>query len=195
MRDQRGFTLLELMLAMTMSLVAAGAGLSLLGIVGQRNVDVARHSDRVSRAQVSLEAMTRELRQASWLQFHSSLVIDAQVPVRPDPALPATERLVRIDCTTGTTCERLEGPPTGYPPPTNPVFETRRAAIENLRPGSVVFTPQAVDPDTGATETRYINPTTIAVSIEVIVPDWDDPVRLDDTVTLRNATTFAEDAS
>lgn len=177
---------------MTMSLIAAGAGLSLLGVVGQRNVEVARHSDRVSRAQISLEAMTRELRQASWLQFQSSLVIDAQVPVRPDPVLPATDRLVRYDCSAAVSCTRLEGPPTGYPPPPNPVFEKQHVALENVRPGSVLFTPQAVDPDTGTTETTYVNPTTIAVSLAVVVPDWDDPVRLDDTVTLRNATTFAE---
>lgn len=177
---------------MAMSLVAAGAGLSLLGIVGQRNVENARHSDRVSRAQISLEAMTRELRQASWLQFQNSLVIDAQVPVRPTGSAPAVDRLVRYDCTAAVSCTRWEGPPTSFPPPAAPLFETQRIAVESVRPGSIVFTPQRVDADTGTVETVYVNPTTIAVTLEVEVQGWDRPVRLDDTVTLRNATTFAE---
>jgi prepilin-type N-terminal cleavage/methylation domain-containing protein len=192
MRDQRGFTLVELLLAMAMSLVAAGAGLSLLGIVGQRNVENARHSDRVSRAQISLEAMTRELRQASWLQFQSSLVVDAQVPVRPTGSAPAVDRLVRYDCRAGTSCTRFEGPATTFPPPGNPAFDSDRIALASLRPGSMVFTPQVVDPVTGAVQTAYVNPTTIAVTLEIVVDGWERPIRLDDTVTLRNATTFAE---
>jgi prepilin-type N-terminal cleavage/methylation domain-containing protein len=180
-RGQRGFTLVELLLTMTMSLVAAGSGLALLGVVGQRNVENARYSDRVSRAQIALESMTRELRQATW------------VPVRTGPGVAAVPRLVRFDCSLGTTCERREGPRTSYPPPAAPAFDSTRIAIESLRPGSVVFTPQAVGPS-GAPTTTYVNPTTLAVRLEVTIEGWDRPVRLDDTITMRNATTFGAPA-
>lgn len=194
MSDQRGFTLVELLLVMTMSLVCAGAGLSLLGLVGQRNLENARHSDRISRTQISLETMMRELRQANWLQFQSSLVVDVSVPVRPDASTPATERLVRYDCTAGVSCSRSEGPPTAFPPPAAPAFETSRVVIEALRPGSMVFTPQHVDPGTGSVSPRYVNPTTIAVTVEVLVEGRERPIRLEDTVTLRNATSFEASA-
>jgi hypothetical protein len=185
--------LVELLLTMTMSLVAAGSGLALLGVVGQRNVENARYSDRVSRAQIALESMTRELRQATWVQFSSSMVVDAEVPVRTGPGVAAVPRLVRFDCSLGTTCERREGPRTSYPPPAAPAFDSTRIAIESLRPGSVVFTPQAVGPS-GAPTTTYVNPTTLAVRLEVTIEGWDRPVRLDDTITMRNATTFGAPA-
>jgi len=191
LRNQRGFTLVELLLAMTMSLVAAGAGLTFLGIAGQRNAANQRHADAVQEAQVSLERMTRELRQANWVRFRSSAVVDADVPVRPGPNITATRRLVRYDCSQGTRCVRLEGDPTSYPPPSYPVFTSERRALEQLVPGSVVFVPQAVDPVTGDVATAYVNPTTIAVTARIMVRDWDRPVQLDDTVTLRNATSFA----
>ena len=191
MRSQRGFTLIELLLAMAMSLVAAGAGLAMLGLVGQRNLENRRHAERVSSSQIALERMTRELRQANWIRFRSSAVIDADVPVRPGPAAAATRRLVRYDCSQGTSCTRFEGDPTTYPPPPAPVFGSSRPALTDLQPGSVVFVPQAVDPATGEVRTAYVNPTTLSVTARIAVPGWERPVRLDDTVTLRNATSFA----
>lgn len=179
---------------MTMSLIAAGAGLTLLGTAGQRNVERARHADRVSSAQIGLERMTRELRQADWLVFRSSMVVDAQVPVRVGGAPAAQPRLVRFDCSQGTRCVRREGAPTAYPPPAVPAFTDARVAIESVRPGTAVFVPQVVDPATGEVRPTYANPTTLAVTLEVSVEGWDRPVRLDDAVTLRNATTFGEAA-
>ena len=179
---------------MTMSLIAAGAGLTLLGTAGQKNVERARHADKVSSAQIGLERMTRELRQADWLVFRSSMVVDAQVPVRVDGAAAAQPRLVRFDCSQGTTCVRREGAPTSYPPPAAPTFTEERVAISSVRPGTAIFVPQVVDPATGEVRTTYTNPTTLAVALEVTVEGWDRPIRLDDSVTLRNATTFAEPA-
>ena len=191
MRDQRGFTLVELLLAMTMSLVAAGAGLTMLGLVGQKNAEHTKYADRVSRTQISLERMTRELRQANWLQFTSSMVVDIDVPVRPDPDSPSVDRHVRYDCSAGTTCVRHEGPPTSYPVPSDATFDKAETALEWLRPGSVVFTPQRVDDTSGQVLTDYTTPTSVAVSLEITVPHWERPIRFDDAVTLRNATEFA----
>ena len=191
MRDQRGFTLVELLLAMTMSLVAAGAGLSLLGIAGQRNVENQRYADRVRDAQISLERMTRELRQANWLQFSSSMVVDVDVPVRASATGTSTNRHVRYDCSQGSTCVRYEGAPTTFPVPSGAGFSTSAVALESLRPGSAVFTPQRIDPDSGDPVADYNAPTTLAVEIAIEVPGWDRAIRLDDSVTLRNATRFA----
>lgn len=182
---------MELLVAMTMSLVAAGAGLTMLGLVGQRNLDNRRHAERVTAAQDQLERMSRELRQANWVVFRSSAMVDADVPVRPSATGTAQRRLVRFDCTQGTSCLRIEGPATAFPPPASPTLGTPRVAMENLHPGSVVFVPQRVDPATGAVVRDPVKPTTIAISARVEVEGWERPVRLDDTVTLRNATIYA----
>ena len=99
-RNQHGFTLVELLLAMTMSLVVCGSGLMLISTVAKRNYENSNHADKVQLVQVQLERVTRELRQANWLRFSSSLMVDIDVPVRVGGAT-STRRLVRYDCTTG----------------------------------------------------------------------------------------------
>lgn len=188
-RNQQGFTLVELLLAMTMSLVVCGSGLMLISTVAKRNYENSNHADKVQLVQVQLERVTRELRQANWLMFSSSLMVDIDVPVRVG-GTTSSRRHVRYDCTTGGRCLRLEGPPTGYPPPASSSFDRTDIIVTDLRAGSAVFTPHRVDAATGNRIPDYTAPNSVGVAFDIYVPDWARPVRLQDGIMLRNATTF-----
>ena len=122
-QDQRGFTLIELLVAMPIAMLLLGSVIAMLGQASDDQQDIERRSQMQSDAQIGLERMTRELRQATWVYFRSSSVIDVNVRVRATSTSDGVYRLVRFDCS-GDTCVRSEGPATTYPPAAAPTFST-----------------------------------------------------------------------
>jgi hypothetical protein len=197
---QRGSTLIELLVAMPIAVLLLGVVVQMLGQAGLDQQDVERRTVSLDDGQIGLERMTRELRQATWLYFRSSSVVDLNVKVQQGPTASSTARLVRWDCS-GDTCERLEGPPVAYPPGAVPTFTKEETAIgdpasdEGGRRGQVighdVFRPMKIDPATGARTTNYLTPDFVAVRLRLADPTHPDGMlELQDGVNLRNRTTF-----
>jgi hypothetical protein len=180
----------------------------LLGVIvqalGQASVDtqdVERRSVTLDSGQIALDRMMREFRQATWVYFRSSSVVDLNVRVRATPTSAGTYRLVRWDCS-GETCVRSEGSPTSYPPPSVPSFATSAPMIGDpssdltSRNGQVIghdiFQPQRLDPATGTRVADYLSPDYVAVRLRLGDRGHPDgSVELQDGVSLRNRTTYA----
>jgi type II secretory pathway pseudopilin PulG len=206
-QGQGGSTLIELLVAMPIAIVLLGLVVQSLGTAGRDQQDIERRTDALTNGQIGLERMTRELRQATWLYFRSSSVVDINVKVRATPTSTAADRLVRFDCS-GDTCERSEGPPVIYPPPASPTFAKTATLIGE--PGATlynrggqlvghdVFRPRSVDPATGASTTDFADPDFVLIRLQLSVKtrhatsgDADHPLTLEDGVSLRNRSTFA----
>src|SRR5688572_25187910 len=132
-RGQGGSTLIELLVAMPVAV-------ALLGLVTQAFVTGSKDQRRLERrtaalhqANTGLERMTRELRQANWVYFTSSQIVDAEAMVRPSPTSEAVQRHVRYDCSSGA-CWRYEGPAVPFPPTPAAVWNTSTVVV-GQRPG------------------------------------------------------------
>jgi type II secretory pathway pseudopilin PulG len=199
---QRGSTLIELLVAMPIAILLLGVVVQSLGRAGLDQQDVERRTTALDDGQIGLERMTRELRQATWLYFRSSSVVDLNVRVQQGPTASSTTRLVRWDCS-GETCVRSEGPPVSYPPGAAPTFTKSQTVIGTAasdtggRQGQIighdVFRPMKTDTTTGARTTEY-GPDADFVAVRLRLADRSHPdgmLELQDGVTLRNRTTFS----
>jgi hypothetical protein len=190
---------------MSIAVALLGVVIQALGRASQDQQDIERRSQMQIDAQIGLERMTRELRQASWLYFRSSAVVDLNVKVRPSPTAPGVQRLVRYDCS-ADTCRRYEGAPSVYPPPASPTFERVEDLIgadvadRGSRRGSVVrhdvFRPARIDAATGASVADFSAPDflTVRLTLEIqpLYPSGEvQRITLEDGVSLRNVTEFA----
>ena len=186
---------------MPIAVLLLGVVVQALGQAGLDQQDVERRTTSLDDGQIGLERMTRELRQATWLYFRSSSVVDLNVRVRVSSTATSSPRLVRWDCS-GDTCIRSEGPPVTYPPPSVPVFTQEQTVIGNEatdvggREGQIighdVFRPMRIDPATGTRTADYLEPDFVAVRLRLA--DKTHPtgiLELQDGVNLRNRTTFA----
>lgn len=199
-QGQGGSTLIELLVAMPIAV-------ALLGLVTQAFVTgakdhriVERRAAAVSAANTGLERMTRELRQANWVYFTSSQIVDVEAMVRPNATTPATVRHVRYDCSRGA-CWRHEGPAVSFPPPAGSTFTASQLVIGST-PGDAsslygrvvsndVFVPKRVDPTTGRTVVDYLRPDLLHISLRLMVQGLSRPIEIADGVSLRNTTKFA----
>lgn len=189
---------------MPIAIVLLGLVVQSLGRAGIDQQDIERRTETLTDAQLGLERMTREVRQATWLRFQSSSVVDLNVRVRSGAAADGAFRLVRYDCS-GEVCMRHEGPPVAYPPPASPSFTNSVVAIgapvegNGLRRGQIVghdvFRPTRLDPATGATQVDYITPDFLLIRLRLKVERLHGgkppQVTLEDGISLRNRTGFA----
>jgi len=166
-RSERGLSLVELLVVIPMMAVV------LMGIYALYNVGAksqANNSARVStllREQNGLERMTREMRQAVSFTPVSSQVLDAVTYVRPSTGGNSVLRHVRYECLDGA-CTRYEGAVGG-------ALGTGEVVIPNLQNVDVFF----FSPDS-------VNPTYVAVKLEVSVKNANNPLVLDGGFELRN---------
>jgi len=166
---ERGMSLVELLVVIPMMAVV------LLGIYALYNVGAKgqrQNNTRVTtllREQNGLERMTREMRQAISFTPVSSQVLDAVTYVRQPGADTSTQRHVRYECVSGT-CTRFEGTVGG-------ALGAGETVISGLQNADVFF----FEPDN-------VNPTYVAVKLEVSVRDASNPIVLDGGFELRNQT-------
>ena len=145
--------------------------------------------------------MTRELRQANWLFFTSSQIVDAETMVRNSTTSEAVQRHVRYDCSNGH-CIRLEGPPVPFPPSFASIWHSSALVIGSTPSdrlhfdgkviGHDVFVPKRVNPATGDTEVDYLDPDLLHIRLRLRVDGLSVPLEVADGVSLRNSTNFAE---
>jgi type II secretory pathway pseudopilin PulG len=200
-RGQGGSTLIELLVAMPMAV-------ALLGLVSQAFVTGSQDQRRLERraaalyqAHNGLERMTREMRQANWVYFTSSQIVDLEAMVRRTTTSDAVQRHVRYDCSAGY-CTRYEGPAVPYPPSVAAIWESSALAIgsppgdplkfDGKVLGSNIFVPKRVDPVTGATEVNYLDPDLLHIRLLIRVNGLKKPIEIADGVSLRNRTNFAK---
>jgi type II secretory pathway pseudopilin PulG len=198
-RGQGGSTLIELLVAMPVAIMLLGliTQAFVTGSEDQRRLE--RRTAALNQAQHGLERMTRELRQANWVYFTSSQVVDADVMVRPDPSSRAVQRHVRYDCTAGA-CWRYEGPAVPFPPTSASAFSRSTMVLGSPAEdpdsytgrvfGLDIFQPRRVDPQTGLSSTNYVDPDMLYIRLRIAVKGLDKPIELADGVSLRNRTRF-----
>ena len=181
----------------------------LMGVVFQclvttfhRQGEIERRTETVEQAQTGLERMTRELRQAGWLYFSSSSVVDLDALVRTGSSATSVHRHVRYDCS-GTSCIRYEGPAVAFPPPANSTWTGSQIVIgpqpgDSLtRYGTVVghdvFFPQRVTAPSGQTVADFVDPDVLLVRLRLKVPAGGNNgiVQVQDGISLRNRSDFA----
>src|SRR6266536_1801659 len=198
-QGQGGSALIELLVAMPIAVLLVGIVVQSLGVSGKRQSDVERRTEALSQGQIGLERMTRELRQAEWVFFQSSSVVDMDALVRPNPTAHGVQRHVRYDCS-GTSCIRLEGPAVSFPPSAASTFDSSIVIVgappgdTQTRYGTIVghnvFEPARVDSTTGATVPDFMDPDIVLVRLQLAVQGRRQPIEIRDGVSLRNRSTF-----
>ena len=192
LRCERGVSLAEYLVVLPLSLLVLGLALGGFEQGVRRSQEVDLRSQAMASLQVGLERMTRELRQASWVHFSSSAIVDFETMVRTD-AGTAVARHVRYDCSPAsqtyaslglTDCLRSEGPPTAYPPTTAPSGTAVRI-VEGVAWPSV-FVPRRMDTTTGLIKTDFVTPDQLEIRLRVSRRTMKRPIDLRGSVALRN---------
>lgn len=168
LREERGFQLIELLLVISLLSIVLGAVLALLDVTGQTAPKHIERGQRVREGETAVGRITRDVQNAKSATVTSSRVLDLVVQVRTGDASVAYKS-VRIDCSTGQSCVRTQGPvggPLGSP-------ETLVTGVANTD----VFTPT---PSSGA-------PGYIGVTLALSLQGSTRPYYLNDGAELRNA--------
>lgn len=173
MGDERGITLVELLVGMTLTLVMMSLALDLLG-TGTRTQDraVAR-ADTVAQVQEGVSRLMRDLHQVASFNFLSDQVVD--VDIRQSPTSSTLVR-VRYDCSQGAACRRYEAapgqslPPVGQPMPV---------------PG-VVLAEGIVDPKVFTANPDAVNPRWVGIRLVLKVRGATQPVVVTDGTSMPN---------
>ena len=192
---QGGSTLIELLVAMPAGVLLLLVSMAAFESAGKSQRDVEQRSHSVMEATMAMERMTRELRQADWVLFRSSQVLEADTVVRVNGT--AVRRYVRYECTgrgvdrlgtdIGGACERFEGDPVAYPPPLNSPATSTGVLIEGFE-GLDVFHPQSVSETTGETYVDFSDPALVTIRLRMRGGSGDARriVEIRDGVALRN---------
>lgn len=171
LRDQRGMSLIELLVAMPLALLLLFAALNALDVTAKNQGRITKRSQAATQAKVGLDRMVREVREADSLSLVTSQIVDIVTPVRPATG-PSTYagnlRLVRYDCT-GGRCTRYEGPKAG------PVGAAGKVLVSDVR-NQDVFAPT---PD-------FVNPTYLGIKLRIGITGQTNTLNLTDGVNLRN---------
>ena len=187
-QGQGGSSLVEILVAMPAAVLIMALCLNALQNSGESQQRVEKRADVLATAQTGLERMTRELRQADWVHFSSSQIVDLDTRVRAAGSPASVHRHVRYDCS-ADACFRYEGAPVSFPPAPGIQLQLSDRLVPGLT-GADVFDPRRTNPSTGAATPDYLNPDSLRIRVRVRAPGYHRPVELRDGVTLRNVTTF-----
>ena len=186
MTEQAGMTLIELLIAMVMTVVVFGTTLDVI-FVGFR--DQTASGNRAAATQLSsaiVERMTREIRQASQATIENGTGALASPGGRLDLETPVftaggstTTQHVLYDCTSANRCTRDQGPANG------PLSGSPTLVIAQVTNPTTVFSGS-----TASNPTVASNPTAIALTLDVDLATQGitHPVELRDGVALRDLT-------
>jgi hypothetical protein len=165
--SERGVGLVELLVVIPMMAIVLLGIYALYSVGARAQVQNDARTSTLLREQNGLERMTREMRQAVSFTPVSSQILDAVTYVRPSGGGVSVQRHVRYECLSGA-CTRYEGAVGGS-------LGTGETVISNLsNPDAFFFEPDSV------------NPTFVAVKLEVTVAGATNPIVLDGGFALRN---------
>lgn len=189
LRDERGMTLVELMVASMMTLAVLGAASYLMVIAVQTQPEISDQSFDIQQGRVFEERFTRELRASYKIEpspspTASTLSFDTYVrsttcggALQTNPAVPAIPCRVTYTCATDT-CYRAEGSPSaGGGTPVKEVSGLASPAVFGTDPNT---------PPTSPSTPLSTNPDYITVHLAFPSRGGSGPVTLDDGVDLRN---------
>jgi hypothetical protein len=173
MGDERGVTLIELLVGMTLTLVITSLSLNLLGTaVGGHERAVAR-ADTVAQVQEGVARLMRDLHQVTSFNFLSDQVVD--VDIRQSPT-SSTLVQVRYDCSQGAACRRYEAAPGQTLPPVGDPM---------VVPG-VVLAEGVVDPRVFTANPDGFNPRWVGIRLELAIEGAEQPVVVTDGTSMPN---------
>jgi type II secretory pathway pseudopilin PulG len=173
--DQRGFTLVELLSSIATMLIVLLAALAMFEFAVRAQPQVSQRNDAIQTAQVEIERMVRDLRQAYGVVSATPsaltvLTYDNRTTCAGATLGPSRECRVTYTCSAGT-CTRASAEANGSSP------GAPRTIITGLASDSVFgFTPSAAAPST------------ILIRLEMPASgtDGEDAVTLEEGVTMRN---------
>lgn len=177
LRGDAGFTLVELLVAMTMGVVVLGAVGSLVVSAMKNQPRISERAQDITTARWVLERLTREIRNGIRVDKATASSVSFETYVRHTTcggttALSAKTASIKCEVTytcTTTKCSRIEAAPGVYTGTATQIFE----GIDS----SSVFgwTPEE-------------DPTFIEVTLHMPNPAGDAPLTVSDGASLRNAT-------
>ena len=174
--QQSGFSLVEVLVALPIALLIMFAALSASDTAGRSQTASTDRAQAITQAQVGLERMSREIRQAASFRLLTSQIVEVETFVRSPSGTQAGGytgglRLVRYDCTQ-SQCRRYEGPRGG---PLGATANTLFTDVTNVD----IFSPS---PD-------FLDPDYIGLKVQIRVRGQIQPITVSDGVDLRNFAT------
>jgi Tfp pilus assembly protein PilV len=171
-REERGLTLVELMIAASVGLIVVGGALAMFISAVRSEPRTASKTAAIQQARFTVDRITRELRQGEDVSTHQSnkLAILTYVKAATCGGAAATTSIpceVTYTCSAGK-CTRLVAPPNGIPP--GPAVQVASGLASDD-----VFTYLPV----GSPEPTY-------VGVSLSFASEGQPVTLTDGVALRN---------
>lgn len=170
-----GVTLLELLVAIGISVITLATALAVLEVVSRQQPRITQHGLRVQQARTALERMTRDLRATYAVNASSSSAVDVLTLVRP-VGLGLQPRRVRFDCS-GGVCGRQEG--VADPDGQLGAAQTLITGVANT--DIFAYQPNNVDPRYARIKFRF--------DVKANSTDPAGPVTLSDGVQFRNTST------
>lgn len=177
-KREDGFTLIEMLVAMSMGVVVMGGVVILLIGAMRSQPRLDKQATNIQTARYALERMTREIRNGVVVDKYTSSSVSFQTYVRHTTcggstmaasSVSATKCEVTYTCS-GTSCTRIEAAPNVYTGTAVTIF----SGINN--PSSVFnWSPSTV-------------PTYIGVTLKVPDPEGSGALTVSDGASLRNAT-------
>ena len=165
---ERGFGLVELLAVIPMMAATLLATYALYNVAARGQQQASTRVQGLLQQQIGFERMSRELRQATSITPVSSQAIDMVTWVRPSNADRSVKRRVRYECITNA-CNRWEGAPDGA-----------------LTTGPLTVITNVQNPDVFTMLPSTIDPTYVAIRVEVSVKNATKPIVFDGGIALRN---------
>jgi hypothetical protein len=193
-RGEDGLTLVELLIATTMSVVLVGATASMLISAVQQQPQLSRKAQNVTTARWQLERVTREIRDGVAISpsVRSATEVSFLARVRrtscggvvpTNPATPAIKCQVTYRCT-ASSCTRTEASEGQY---TNPAATA--IALSGLDDAEVFcYVPSTESDPTVCGPAATESPTYVGVNLHVPDPDGRGELTISDGASLRSAT-------
>lgn len=158
--EESGLTLIELLVAATMSVILVGAASLMLISAVRSQPQISERAQDVSTARWVLERMTREIRNGIAVDKATATEVSFRAYVRhascgSSTALAAEESAIVCQVTytcAGTACTRIEAEPGVYTGTARQIFE----GIED--PEVFTYSPSAVEPTFIGATLRFANP-------------------------------------
>lgn len=186
--DERGLTLIELLVAAAMSVVIVGGGASMLISAVRSQPQLNERNQKVTEVRWVQERMTKELRNGVRVDEAEPTTVSFVTQVRTsacgggvplDEEVPAIECQVTYDCSSGDACTRAEAPKdeigSGTPKP----------LIEGLESGAVFNYFPNKDPDLEEEEDEP--PTYVGIIFRVVNPSGSGSLTVTDGASLRTS--------